>query len=385
MDRSTRNLFIIILLVVVMFLALNYVASSAPLGDWAPVLVLLLVALAIWGYDRLSSRGVDDSGAADTGIDPITYERPILAAEVLGAMYQQAEPNPDLPAAPPEPMRSAPAPVADVLVSAPPAATVSAPQPAPVSETQPPPQPRLDLASSAAPAAAVENSASAAQGDAPSVGAKAEEKPETPPTALDVEGHPPADAPETTTIEEKSAPPPSAAAPETDPEQAEHTPDGTWQPGTPKDEPEGRPETLSKPTEGVAPEPPSQFTEPKTAKQGKAKAKQPEVEVSATPLANDAPVSTLPINADPAKPDDLKVIEGIGPKMEKALHAAGITTFAQLAGASEVQLNAAILAAGMRFAPTVPTWAEQASYAANGDFVGLETFQKTLVGGRKTK
>jgi hypothetical protein len=39
----------------------------------------------------------------------------------------------------------------------------------------------------------------------------------------------------------------------------------------------------------------------------------------------------------------------------------------------------------MRFAPSVPTWAEQASFAANGDFVGLEAYQKTLVSGRKAK
>ena len=71
--------------------------------------------------------------------------------------------------------------------------------------------------------------------------------------------------------------------------------------------------------------------------------------------------------------------------MEKALHAAGIMTFAQLSGASEADINAAIVAAGMRFAPSVPTWAEQASYAANGDFVGLEAYQKSLSGGRKGK
>jgi predicted flap endonuclease-1-like 5' DNA nuclease len=110
--------------------------------------------------------------------------------------------------------------------------------------------------------------------------------------------------------------------------------------------------------------------------------------VSATPAANATPATpdpNLPKNAAPDQPDDLKIIEGIGPKMEKALQAAGINTFAMLAGASEAQIRDAIVAAGMRFAPTVPTWAEQASYAANGDFVGLEAYQKTLIGGRKTK
>ena len=87
----------------------------------------------------------------------------------------------------------------------------------------------------------------------------------------------------------------------------------------------------------------------------------------------------------PAQADDLKVVEGIGPKMEKALNAAGITTFVQLAASTEDQINAAITAAGMRFAPSVPTWAAQASYAAKGDLAGLEAYQKKLVGGRKAK
>jgi predicted flap endonuclease-1-like 5' DNA nuclease len=91
------------------------------------------------------------------------------------------------------------------------------------------------------------------------------------------------------------------------------------------------------------------------------------------------------VKAAPAQPDDLKVIEGIGPKMEKALHAAGITTFAQLAKATEAEIYAAIKAAGMRFAPSVPTWAEQAMFAEKGDWAGLEAFQKTLTAGRRYK
>lgn len=107
-----------------------------------------------------------------------------------------------------------------------------------------------------------------------------------------------------------------------------------------------------------------------------------EVKVEAPPPT----VETRPAPSSvSATPDDLKVIEGIGPKMEKALHAAGIKTFEQLAKASEDQINAAIKAAGMRFAPSVPTWAEQATFAARGDFAELEAFQKNLTGGRRQK
>jgi predicted flap endonuclease-1-like 5' DNA nuclease len=81
--------------------------------------------------------------------------------------------------------------------------------------------------------------------------------------------------------------------------------------------------------------------------------------------------------------DDLTLIEGIGPKMSAALISAGINTFAKLAQASEEDLRSAIVTAGMRFSPSLPTWPEQAQYAARGDMDGLRTFQQTLTSGRK--
>lgn len=82
------------------------------------------------------------------------------------------------------------------------------------------------------------------------------------------------------------------------------------------------------------------------------------------------------------KQDDLKVIEGIGPKMEKALHAAGIDTWAKLSEATDDQLHAAIEAADMSFAPSLPTWARQAGFAARGDWDGLQQLQDELTAGR---
>jgi predicted flap endonuclease-1-like 5' DNA nuclease len=83
------------------------------------------------------------------------------------------------------------------------------------------------------------------------------------------------------------------------------------------------------------------------------------------------------------QPDDLTVIEGIGAKMAAALKAAGIDTYSRLSNTSEQDLRSAIAAAGMRFAPSIPTWAEQARYALRGDWGGLKTFQATLKSGRK--
>lgn len=81
--------------------------------------------------------------------------------------------------------------------------------------------------------------------------------------------------------------------------------------------------------------------------------------------------------------DDLTRIEGIGRKMAAALAAAGISTYRQLAAATTEELEAALKAAGMRFAPSLPTWAEQAAYAAKGDWEGLQELQGRLVAGRK--
>src|ERR1043165_265906 len=75
MDRSTRNLSIITLVVLVIFLALNNIARRSALIDWWTVLFFLLLAVAIWFYDRVSRRGVDDSEAAEGDIiEPLVYD-----------------------------------------------------------------------------------------------------------------------------------------------------------------------------------------------------------------------------------------------------------------------------------------------------------------------
>jgi predicted flap endonuclease-1-like 5' DNA nuclease len=65
-------------------------------------------------------------------------------------------------------------------------------------------------------------------------------------------------------------------------------------------------------------------------------------------------------------PDNLVLIEGIGPKMAKALAAAGITTFERLATSDVATIRAAVAAAGMRASASLPTWPRQARQLANG-------------------
>jgi len=104
--------------------------------------------------------------------------------------------------------------------------------------------------------------------------------------------------------------------------------------------------------------------------------------VEAPKAAEPAP-APKPKRAKASGKDDLKRVEGIGPKMEKALHAAGIDTFARLSEVSEDELRAAIEAQGMRFAPSIPTWAKQAAFLAAGDETGFEAYKDHLVAGRE--
>ncbi len=59
--------------------------------------------------------------------------------------------------------------------------------------------------------------------------------------------------------------------------------------------------------------------------------------------------------------DDLTIVLGIGPKIAKALIKAGIDNFAALARSPEKKLRAALDAAKIQVAPSLPSWAQQAA------------------------
>jgi predicted flap endonuclease-1-like 5' DNA nuclease len=62
--------------------------------------------------------------------------------------------------------------------------------------------------------------------------------------------------------------------------------------------------------------------------------------------------------------DDFRRIQGIGPKMAAALQNAGIRTYRQLADLDEAALREVIRAAGLRAAPSLATWPQQARVLA---------------------
>lgn len=96
-------------------------------------------------------------------------------------------------------------------------------------------------------------------------------------------------------------------------------------------------------------------------------------------------VEEAKVSLAPPQPDDLKVVEGIGPKISGVLQAAGITTFAQLAATDVGRLKQILEEESptlLRLAdPT--TWPEQARLAAGGEWEALEKLQDELKGGRR--
>lgn len=83
------------------------------------------------------------------------------------------------------------------------------------------------------------------------------------------------------------------------------------------------------------------------------------------------------------KQDDLKVIEGVGPKIAELLNEAGISTWAQLAMTSPYRLREILDAGGSQFNIHDPeTWPRQAGLAADEKWDELQKLQDELDGGK---
>lgn len=83
-----------------------------------------------------------------------------------------------------------------------------------------------------------------------------------------------------------------------------------------------------------------------------------------------------------AKGDDLRKIEGIGPKIAEKLSEAGIATFAELANSEVSKLQEVLDAAGSRYASHNPsTWPMQADLAAADKWDELKELQARIENG----
>lgn len=89
------------------------------------------------------------------------------------------------------------------------------------------------------------------------------------------------------------------------------------------------------------------------------------------------------VELTPVEPEDLKKIEGVGPKIEELLNNAGIQTYAQLEETDADQLKQILADAGSRYQMANPTsWPAQAKLAGAADWDGLTELQDKLHAGR---
>lgn len=94
-------------------------------------------------------------------------------------------------------------------------------------------------------------------------------------------------------------------------------------------------------------------------------------------------LATKKMDFSSINPNDLKVVEGIGPKIEGLFKDAGIKTWSDLSVTSTERMQEILDAAGDRYKLANPgSWAQQAKLAAAGEWVKLSELQASLKGGK---
>ncbi len=114
----------------------------------------------------------------------------------------------------------------------------------------------------------------------------------------------------------------------------------------------------------------------------KEEAPKAEVKKEAAPIVVVKKTISKPVAKKATKADDLKKVEGIGPKIAELFVAAGIDTFAKLAKAPQKDLKTILEGAGSRYASKNPgSWPKQAKMAAEGKWDELKKWQDETKGG----
>jgi NADH-quinone oxidoreductase subunit I len=148
-------------------------------------------------------------------------------------------------------------------------------------------------------------------------------------------------------------------------------------------------ERLLRPVEYYARLHPTDYAREEAERQAKEEAKRKAAEAKEAAAKKEAEAAKAAKAAEtPAAsaPDDLTRIEGIGPKISKALQDAGIKTFAQLADTGVDRIKEILEKADpnlLRLADPA-TWPKQARLAASGKWDALKTYQDRLHGGKES-
>ena len=128
-----------------------------------------------------------------------------------------------------------------------------------------------------------------------------------------------------------------------------------------------------------------------TAGRAKRKAKSKPVQVNVKKVKPMAKKVYKPLDLAKAKEifgntivkDDLKLVEGIGPKIEKLLQKANIKTWKSLARSETKTIQIILDKAGSNYTLADPkTWAKQSGLAAKGEWSKLKKLQDRLKGGK---
>lgn len=122
----------------------------------------------------------------------------------------------------------------------------------------------------------------------------------------------------------------------------------------------------------------SEVETPETAAKQRRKRRTP-AELEADRLREEA---ELKAEIDALAGENFTIVEGVGLKMAKALHANGILSFQDLAAANEETLRAILKTIKSPFADP-STWPQQAQYIISGNIKELEALQQTLKRNRR--
>jgi predicted flap endonuclease-1-like 5' DNA nuclease len=102
------------------------------------------------------------------------------------------------------------------------------------------------------------------------------------------------------------------------------------------------------------------------------------------PVATNASKTVYPETSPDHAPDDLKIIEGIGPKIEELLNKEGIHTFEQLSETSIIRIVGILKKAGPRYQIHDPSsWPKQAGFAKDQEWEELDKLKLLLISGEE--
>ena len=118
----------------------------------------------------------------------------------------------------------------------------------------------------------------------------------------------------------------------------------------------------------------------KAAPKKEVKKAEPKVEAQAPASKAEKAAPKAVVKKATGKADDLKKVEGIGPKIAETLVTAGISTFAELAATDAAKISEII--SGVRGNHVTDTWPAQAQLAADGKWDELKKWQDELDGGK---